>query len=175
MNNEEKLKEAFEKYKSFESEFDRTKKYTESYAQRMQKIMEEEKAIYYCDGKWKASFIRNRDHFAEITGLGLATYDRIKYNVPGWVPSIKTFMTLAMIYRLNITIVRELRNSYGYDFNPQKRTDQAYVYLLVNCMGKSISYCNKVLEVLGIDKKYYLGDGTIDEGAVVAEVLNDDV
>lgn len=175
MTNEEKLQKSFEKYKSFENEFYCTKTHTESYAKRMWKIIENEKAIYFCDGKWNASIIKDRNGFAEVTGLGPSTYDRIRYDSVDWVPSIKTFMTLCMIYQLNITIVRELRNSYGYDFNPQRRVDQAYVYLLVKCMGKSLSYCNKVLAVLGIEKKYYLGDGTIDEDTVAAEVLDDDV
>lgn len=167
----EKLRKAFDVYESFQSDFDRTDRYTQSFAQRMWEIMQSDKVTYFDSrGKLVSVFIRDRDHFSEVTGLGPSTYDRIKGDKLDWVPSIQTFMTLCMVYQLNITMVRELRHSYGYDFNPKNRVHQAYVYLLVNCRGKSLSYCNKVLKALGIEEKHYLGDGTIDEETVVKEI-----
>lgn len=176
MTNEEKLNKAFDVYDSFQSDFDRTGRHTQSFAQRMWEIMVSDKVTYLdpTSGKSVTVFIRDRSHFAEITGLGPSTYDRIKSGRDDWVPLLRTFMTLCMVYQLNITMVRELRHSYGYDFNPKNRVHQAYVYLLVNCRGKSLMYCNKVLETLGIEEKHYLGDGTIDEGAVIKEVLADE-
>lgn len=174
MTDEEKLKKAFDIYENFERDLDDIKKYNKSYAQLMWEIMENEEAIYYSPtGKRTMIYIRDRNRFAEVTGLGPSTYDRIKRDKFDWVPGIRTFMTLCMIYQLNITMVRALRHSYGYDFNPQNQLHQAYVYLLVNCRGKSLSYCNKVLKALKIDKKHYLGDGTIDEGIAEAEALED--
>lgn len=170
-----KVEEAFEiYYESFQNDFKYTSRHTKSFAQHMWEIIENEKATYIdARGKQISTLIRDKNHFAGATGLGPSTYDRIKYNRPGWVPSIQTFMTLCMIYQLNITMVRELRQSYGYDFNAKSKVHQAYVYLLVNCRGKSLFYCNKVLKRLGVAEKYYLGDGTIDEEWVNAEALRD--
>lgn len=172
----EKLEKAFDVYQSFQSDFDRIGRHTQSFAQRMWEIMENDKATYFdpTKGKFITAFIRDRNHFEEVTGLGSSTYDRIKRGVDDWVPKLTTFMTLCMVYQLNITMVRELRHSYGYDFNPKNRVHQAYVYLLVECRGKSLMYCNKVLEVLEIEEKHYLGDGTIDEEAVIKEALADE-
>lgn len=170
---EEKLKKAFDVYESFQSDFDYTSRHTKSYAQRMWEIIEDEKVCYldHKSGKQITAFIRNRDHFSEVTGLSPSTYDRIKRGSDDWVPSLTTFMTLCMVYQLNITMVKELRRSYGYDFNPRNRVHQAYVYLLVNCRGKSLMYCNKVLKSLKIESKYYLGDKTIDEEVITKETL----
>lgn len=175
MTIEKKLENAFKAYKeNFQDDFDFTNRHTESFAQHMWEIIAEEKASYvdYKNGKWVKTLIRNRDHFEEVTGLGPSTYDRIKSGSSDWVPAITTFMTLCMVYRLNLTVVRELRHSYGYDFNPRNRVHQAYVYLLVCCRGKSLSYCNKVLETFGIEEKYYLGDKTIVEEFVEKETVN---
>lgn len=168
----EKLEKAFDVYESFQSDFDRTGRHTRSFAQRMWEIMESDEVTYFdvTSGKSVTAFIRGRDHFARVTGLSPSTYDRIKRGVDDWVPKLTTFMTLCIVYGLNMAMVSDLRHSYGYDFNPKDRVHQAYVYLLVNCRGKSLMYCNKVLEVFGIEKKYYLGDGTIDEDTIVKEI-----
>ena len=177
MTNEEKrlkLKAAFDVYESFQRDFDYTSRHTKSYASAMWEIIENEKVIYLDPkGKLITVYIRDRNHFAEVTGLGPSTYDRIKSGADSYVPSLKTFMTLCMAYQLNMTMVRELRHTYGYDFNAKDRVHQAYIYLLVNCRGKSLSYCNKVLKSLGIEGKYYLGDQTIDEQAIEFDVLGE--
>lgn len=178
------LRNAFEIFNSFKDDFEYTQRHTKSYAQRMWEIIKTENVTYPgTDGKPITCLVRNREHFAEATGLSPSTYDRIKGAAMAdnerednersikkiaekeraqsdeklYVPGLVTFMTLCIVYQLNITMVKELRRSYGYDFNARDRVHQAYVYLLVNCRGKSIFYCNKVLEALKIDRKYYLG------------------
>lgn len=174
MGNEEKLRQAFDVYNKFQSNFECTGRNTRSFAKAMWKLMEEEKVAYIDhENKEIHTKIRDRNHFAQVTGLGPSTYDRIKSGADDYVPSLKTFMTLCMVYQVNLTLVRELRRSYGYDFNAKNRVHQAYLYLLENCRGKSISYCNKVLKNLEVEEKYYLGDGSIDEDVVTAEVLKD--
>ena len=156
--------------RNFETDFERTKRHSHSFASAMWKISETEKVTYQtATGKKATSFIRDRNHFAEVTGLGPSTYDRIKSKSTFYVPSLTTFMTLCKVYDLNSSLAKVLRSSYGYDFNPNSREHQAYIYLLDNCRGASLSYCNSVLKSLGIEKKYYLGDGTIGEEATEAE------
>ena len=148
----------------FKRELDRTKKYTKPFAASMWEIMKNEKVTYVSpNGTLISTIVRDGNHFSEITGLGPSTYNRIKSCADDYVPSLRTFITLCVVYQLNMTMVTELRRSFGYDFNAKDRTHQAYIYLLVNCRGKSISYCNKVLAAFGIEKKYFLGDGTIDD------------
>lgn len=172
---EKKLKEAFDVYENFKSDFDFTQQHSKSFAELMWEIMRERKVTYLTPTKKQVSaHIRDRNHFANVTGLGPSTYDRIKSGRDDYVPSIKTFMTLCIIYDLNITMVKNLRHTYGYDFNAKDQVHQAYIYLLVNCRGKSLSYCNKTLEALGIEEKYYLGDGRIDEKDIRIDLFGED-
>ncbi|MBO6266853.1 MAG: hypothetical protein J6M06_01335 [Synergistaceae bacterium] len=170
--NKEKLEKAFEDYEQeFTNDFNYTNRHTKSYAACMWEIMEKEDAIYFDEnGQRKKVKIRDRDRFEEITRLGESTFDRIKADKEGWVPSLRTFMTLCMVYCLNMTMVEKLRASYGYGFNAKDRVHQAYIFLLTKCRGKSLSYCNGVLDSLEIDKKYFLGDGTIDKDTIIQEL-----
>ena len=163
------LKQALEMYKKeFQFDYEYTNRHTKSFSAIMKEIIEKEEATYFkADGKKIHKKISDRNTFAEATGLGPSTYDRIKSDSDSYVPSLKTLMTLCMVYQLNMTMVRELRRSYGYDFNAKDRTHQAYIYLLVCCRGKSLYYCNQVLRILGVEEKYYLGDGTIINGMTV--------
>lgn len=164
---QESLRQALEIYEKFQSDFEYTKRHTKSFAETMGEIIKKEEATYFNKQRKEIhKKIKDRNTFADATGLGPSTYDRIKSGSDDYVPSLKTFMTLCMVYQLNITIVRELRRSYGYDFNAKDRTHQAYIYLLVYCRGKSLYYCNKILKTLGVEKKYYLGDGTIADDVV---------
>ena len=163
------LEQALKMYKEeFQFDYEYTSRHTKSFSAIMKEIIEKEKATYFKPtGKKIHKKISDRNTFAEVTGLGPSTYDRIKSGSDDYVPSLKTLMTLCMVYQLNMTMVRELRRSYGYDFNAKDRTHQAYIYLLVCCRGKSLNYCNQVLRALGVEEKYYLGDGTIVDGITV--------
>lgn len=163
------LEQALEMYKmEFQFDYEYTSRHTKSFSAIMKEIIEKEKATYFnAKGEKIHDQISDRNTFAEATGLGPSTYDRIKSGSDNYVPSLKTLMTLCMVYQLNMTMVRELRRSYGYDFNAKDRTHQAYIYLLVCCRGKSLNYCNQVLRALGVEEKYYLGDGTIVDGITV--------
>lgn len=171
---EEKLKVAFDVYEKFERDFNFTKDHTKSFAKLMWEIMQNRKAAYYdFRGKRKPVEIQDRNCFSKVTGLGPSTYDRIRGGSDDYIPSFRTFMTLCMVYDLDLSMVTVLRRTYGYDFNFRNRVHQAYVYLLVNCKGKSLSYCNKTLESLGINEKNYLGDGRIDEQEIENDVLGE--
>lgn len=174
MNNEKKLKlqAAFDIVaEQFQKDYEFSKKRSECFSKLMWDIIVEREVVYpLSTGKVILKKIKNRDDFYGITGLGPSTFDRIKRNVETYVPSLRTFMTLCMVYELDIVTAVTLRNSFGYGFNARDKLHQAYCYLLVNCRGKSISYCNKVLEVLGVKDKDYLGDRTIDEFELMDEL-----
>ena len=174
MNNEKevKLQEAFDVVaEQFQKDYEFSKKRSECFSKLMWDIIVEREVGYpLSNGKVISKKIKNRDDFYGVTGLSPSTYDRIRRNVETYVPSLRTFMTLCMVYELDIVTAVTLRNSFGYGFNARDKLHQAYCYLLVNCRGKSLSYCNKVLKALGIKEKAYLGDGTIDEFEVISEL-----
>lgn len=161
-----RLDKAFDICDQFEADLSRAKDYNKCFAELMRDIMRKYKVN---DGGCMV-LIRNKAHFSDVTGLGPSTYDRIKRGTESYMPSLPTFMTLCIIYNLDVSMALTLRESFGYGFNKTDRLHQAYCYLLVNCRGKSISYCNKVLKSLKIDKKYFLGDRTIDKFALLDEM-----
>ncbi len=163
---EEKLNKAFDICEKFERDLDFSKEFDKNYSELICELMER-KAV--SDGVTDV-YIENRYQFTEITGLSPSIYDRIKRCSDDYVPSLVTFMTLCMVYDLDLAMALLLRESFGYGFNRRNRVHRAYCFLLTNCRGKSISYCNKALEALKIDKKYYLGDKTIDEDTVLYEI-----
>ena len=167
---QKKLDAVFDICEQFDSDFNRSAKYTKCYAEVMWGIFENEMV----NDNGKMVYIRGRDHFCDVTGLGPSTYSRIKRCKEDYVPSLQTFMTLCVIYNLDIPMALILRESFGYGFNKRNRVHQAYCYLLVNCRGKSISYCNKVLKILNPNVKgnYLLGNGEIDEYALIEEVFS---
>lgn len=164
------LDKAFDICDKFEDDLDFSKPYNKTYTELMADIIEKRKVKDF-DGEMV--LIQSGIQFNTITGLGTSTYDRIKRRVENYVPSLPTFMTLCIVYDLDLTMALTLRESFGYGFNRRNRLHRAYIYLLVNCRGKSLSYCNKVLESLKIAEKYYLGDGEIDETALIDEIIEE--
>ena len=155
---EKKLEEAFNMCEQFEKDLKFSKQFDKNFSELVCELMEKKKVSY--EGKMVQ--IKNKSQFSEVTGLGPSTYDRIKKCTDDYVPSLATFMTLCIVYDLDLTMALILRDSYGYGFNRRNRVHRAYCYLLTNCRGKSISYCNRVLKALRIEEKYYLGDREID-------------
>lgn len=162
---EEKIEAAFDVYDKFEKDLSRARDYNETYSQKMRKLMKEQAVR---DNE-KYVFLNNKSIFTDITGLGPSTYHRIMA-IDDYVPSLATFMTLCMVYDLDLAMAVTLRETLGLRFSKTDRLHMAYCYLLVNCRGKSLSYCNKVLQALKIEKKYFLGDGEIDETALIEEL-----
>lgn len=153
----------------FEREYSRLCMYTRTFSELMQKIMREQ-AVVDIDGE--LVIIDDKKKFEVITGLNRSTYRRI--GIDKYIPSLSTFITLCMIYDLDLALASTLRASLGRSFCMTNRLHYAYCYLLVNCRGKSLSYCNKVLQTLGIEEKDFLGDKMIDIYAVLNEIADDE-
>jgi len=160
------LEAAFTMCEQFERDLDFSKQFDKNYSELICELMDK-KAV--SDGQDNV-LIQDRGQFSAITGLGPSTYDRIKRCSDDYVPSLSTFMTLCMVYDLDLAMALMLRESFGYGFNRRNRIHRAYCYLLTSCRGKSISYCNQVLKTLKIDKKYFLGDKEIDKYALQDEI-----
>lgn len=163
---EKKLEKAFDMCEQFERDINFSRQFDKNFSELICELMEKKKVF---DGS-DYVFIKNKTQFKDITGLGPSTYDRIVRRTDDYVPSLVTFITLCMVYDLDLAMALILRDSYGYGFNRRNRVHRAYCYLLTNCRGKSISYCNRVLESLKIEEKYYLGDKQIDKYALLYEI-----
>ena len=164
-NDNQRLNSAFNIIKQFEDDFSRTRSYNHTYSELMRKLMMEQAVDYY----GKPMIVDNKYLFNEVTGLGYSTFYRINRDA-SYIPSLATFVTLCMVYKLDISMAITLRETMGLIFSRTNRLHQAYCYLLVNCRGRSLSYCNKVLQSLSIEEKYFLGDKTIDELELLNEI-----
>lgn len=112
----------------------------------------------------KNTKISNKITFERVTNLAPSTYTRIIASQKStedpsknYVPSLQTLMTLSIVFCLDIGMVQTLMDSIGRRLDPANKVDSAYIFLIVHCRGRSLSYCNSVLRNLGIDKKYYVG------------------
>lgn len=72
-------------------------------------------------------------------------------------PRRSTLMSIAVGYNLDIQLTEALLESLGLSFDMHNRRDYAYQLLLTRCRGVEIEDCNKILELLGIEEKDWLG------------------
>ena len=99
--------------------------------------------------------------FERKTGLGKSMFYALQNRVGKDEPTSKgTVVSICVGYEMGLTIAKELLESQGSSFNPHSKRDTAYIMLLTEFRGKKIDECNKVLEEIGIPKKYWLGNYT---------------
>ena len=72
-------------------------------------------------------------------------------------PKMQTLISVCVGYNLDIILAQDLLKSLGLGFNPHKKRDYAYTFLLTRCRGKNIFECNEILKELGIKESDYLG------------------
>lgn len=99
--------------------------------------------------------------FQDKTELGVSMYYTLKGRVNKEDPTSKaTIVSVCVGYNVGLQIAEELLRSQGSSFNPHGKRDSAYIMLLTEYRGKTVEECNKLLEKLGIEKKYWLGTYT---------------
>lgn len=72
-------------------------------------------------------------------------------------PQMQTLISICIAYDLDIILAQDLLKSLGLGFNPHKKRDYAYTFLLTRCRGKNIHECNEILKELKINETYFLG------------------
>lgn len=89
--------------------------------------------------------------FCRATNLSEETFKYYKTN--GAIPSIKAMVSFGIYFKLGSHTINALLDTVGYSFKKNNRTHLAYTFVLEELKGYPIEYCNKVLELLGIEEK----------------------
>lgn len=135
------------------------KKFTESYkimCKLNEPFHEKMKKIY----EYKS--INNESEFMECTELGKGVYRKLV--TKGYIPSMKTFMSMCMGLNLDLPTAESLLASLSLGFEKTDRLDCAYMFLLTHYQGLCIEDCNRILQKLGFkEAKELLGSFTWDE------------
>lgn len=160
----------FSMSQAFDQDYNDILEHQSSFSEHMFKIMNSKLAIEYThDGALvRKTKISNKTIFERVTRLAPITYTRIvacakiageKKNT--YTPNLQTLMTLSIVYALDIGMVETLLASLGRQFDLKNRVHYGYLFLIANCRGKSLDYCNGVLQTFGIDKKYFVGQRAV--------------
>ena len=89
--------------------------------------------------------------FCRATNLSEETFKY--YKTKGAIPSIKAMVSFGIYFKLGSHTINALLDTVGYSFKKNNRTHLAYTFVLEELKGYPIEYCNKVLELLGIEEK----------------------
>lgn len=100
--------------------------------------------------------------FKRATGLSESQFK--VYKTPKAKPSISAIVSFGIYFKLGITTVNGLLEAGGYQFKKNDRTHLAYTFVLEELKGYPIEYCNKVLELLGVEKAYLLNSNRKKRG-----------
>lgn len=98
----------------------------------------------------------NESNFNRATSLSPTEFKT--YKTKKATPSISAIVSLGIYFSLGINTVDGLLESAGYRFKKNDRTHLAYTFVLEQLKGYPIQYCNKVLELLGVEKEYLLNN-----------------
>lgn len=96
------------------------------------------------------------DQAAALTGLNETLFKNL--DKPGGNIMKRFVISIAVGFQLDVHLTEYILESCGMRFQESSKVDKAYIYLLEDCKGKSIEYCNAVLRDLGIDGYYMLGE-----------------
>lgn len=99
---------------------------------------------------------------AELTGLNETLFKNL--DTPGGSILKRFVVSIAVGFQLDVHLTEYILESCGMRFQESSKVDKAYIYLLENCKGKGIEYCNAALRDLGIDGKDMLGELTRNGG-----------
>lgn len=92
--------------------------------------------------------------FKRATGLS-ETQFKI-YKTDKAKPSIASIVALGVYYKISFSVILDLMSLNGYCFKANDRTHLAYMYILQHLSGYPIEYCNKILELLGVEENRLL-------------------
>lgn len=93
---------------------------------------------------------------AALTGLNEKLFSNL--DKPDGKIEKRFVVSIAVGFQLDGHLTEYILESAGMKFRESDRVDKAYIYVIENCKGKDIPYCNGVLRDLGIEEKYMLGE-----------------
>lgn len=94
------------------------------------------------------------EQLADQVGLNPRTIGR--YREGTYAPGLQVVIAICMVLNLDIKQSYELMGGLGLSLFGSRKEHCAYLYLLQNYRGSSISRCNSILRSLGIDEAYLL-------------------
>lgn len=104
----------------------------------------------------------NKQKFVNRTGLHKRFYK--KFISEGYIPTMKTFISMCMGFNLDLPAAESLLASLSLGFEKTDRLDCAYMFLLTHYQGFCIEDCNRILQDLGFkEAKDLLGSFDWDE------------
>lgn len=92
--------------------------------------------------------------FHRATGLSESSFSNYKSPKPN--PSIEAIVSFGIYFKIGIQTINTLLELGGFRFKINDRTHLAYTFVLEELKGYPIKYCNKVLELLGVEEDYLL-------------------
>lgn len=94
------------------------------------------------------------EKFCKATGLSKSQFDVYKSDHP--TPSVSAIVSFGIYFKIGSKTINNLLELGGYNFKLNDRTHLAYTFVLEQLKGYPIKYCNKVLELLGVEENYLL-------------------
>ncbi len=94
------------------------------------------------------------EQLADEVGINARTIGR--YREGTYAPGLQVAVAICMVLELDVRQATELVTSLGLSLLGTRREHCAYLYLLQNYRGSSISRCNAILRSLKIGEAYLL-------------------
>lgn len=88
--------------------------------------------------------------FYRATGLSESQFS--VYKSDNAKPSISSLVALGIYFKISTSTINTLVELAGYRFKVNDKTHMAYMFVLEHLKGYPIEYCNKVLELLGVEE-----------------------
>lgn len=88
--------------------------------------------------------------FYRATGLSKSQFS--VYKSDNAKPSISSLVALGIYFKISTSTINTLVELAGYRFKVNDKTHMAYMFVLEHLKGYPIEYCNKVLELLGVEE-----------------------
>lgn len=124
----------------FEADYKTTSSITSSFQEILKKLMDQKHMTI--------------EQLAEQVGLNPRTIGR--YREGTYAPGLQVVIAICMVLNLDIKQSYELMGGLGLSLFGSRKEHCAYLYLLQNYRGASISRCNSILRSLGISEAYLL-------------------
>ena len=92
--------------------------------------------------------------FCRATKLDGSSFTNYKSSKPS--PSLVSLIAFGIYFKISTNIIEKLIRLSGCYLKENDKTHMAYSFILENLKGYPIAYCNKVLELFGIEEKDFL-------------------
>ena len=118
-----------------------SQKLNDNFAEKIQKICEQNKTI-------------SAKNFSEKTGYPLKRFYRLIHEESF---NIQTLVSFFIVFEIDLQTAFNLLKSLGITFSPTNKVHYAYCYLISEYSGETLYKCNEILKYLGFKNSEFLG------------------